>query len=250
VRYHAALLVLADLYRYRLGDGSRARDLERRLAEDAERFGHLRLAAVQWLSVGEIEEQALGDKGAASAAYERVLRLGRQAEGLEIPRPPAFLLDVARQSLDRLHAGEPAHQRALPKLVLPYPGDMFVGANDVSALIIPHLNAYSDGARTIEARRNFAQAHPGSFRAVFAEYTGVLLAFVFPNRVGSPLDVLIEFVDRYPQHVLAFVADGQRLGIFQRMLSTEAYEATLEAAQARAKEAGIELEVTFERKDT
>jgi tetratricopeptide (TPR) repeat protein len=242
IRFNGSLLLLADLFRYRSGDPAQAAAIEAQLAEEAEKLGHPLLAAIQWISVGETLEQQVGNREAAAAAYERALSVGERAEASGKTAPPRFLLDLAKLALDRLHATEGGEQRRLATLALPYPIDLQDG--QVTRLILPHLFGYaSPGRRPHHQHHAFALAHEGSFRGSFADYVTILLADLFPDRFGHPVQVAHSYLERYPDSFLSFAVSGDLLILWRKGGKDEEYEEELERVRGQGKRLGVEVEI-------
>lgn len=188
VLYAGAVLVQSDLWRYRLEDPARARDIERDLGEQAEKLGYIDLAAAQWLAVADIERFDLHRDDAALAAYRKVLAMKGVDGGLR---------DQALQGLARTPGGDPG---ALAKAVADLPLDM--AHVEATSLVIPHLSVYRTGGQAA-AYGEFAAAHPRSYRAVYAAYAGFLVTIVFRHeKAENPATPASAFRTRHPDDVL------------------------------------------------
>jgi hypothetical protein len=244
IRYHASLLLLSDLYRYTRKEGAKARDLEASLAEAAESQGHLRLAAIQWLAVGEIEEQSLDDAEAAAAAYERVVALGGRPSVTTGP-VPQFIVDMARRGIDRLHAGEEGYANRLSRVEVPYVVDLSHG--EVTRLMLPHLEGYGSDRDPVKLHQAFARSHAGSFRGAFADYAAMLVAIIFPGRFQPGLELADKYVEWYPERVLSFGAHGHLLSYFHKTKREKAYQRMLARAEQGAADLGVEMDLDLTR---
>ena len=246
IRFHASVLLLSDYFRYTAKQPERSRDLELRLADTAERLGHVRLAAVQRLAVGEIEEQALANPEAATQAYEAVVRLGDQTASPSGSRVvPRFLVDTALLGIDRIHALEEGYHRRLTSVSVPYNVDLAGG--EVTRWMLPHLEGYSRDQSPVKIHQAFARSHAGSFRGAFADYAAVLVAIMFPGRFVSGLELADKYVEWYPDRVFTFAAFGQLLTYFHGTKRTQGFDRRLDRAEQRASDLGIEIDLQFDR---
>lgn len=188
VLYGSAVLLQSDLWRYRLGDPRRARELEAALGADAERLGYLDLAAAQGLAVADIERFDLGDPQAALASYRHVLGLNRIDAGLR---------NQAVQGLAQTPGGS---REALAQIQLEVP--LTLGHVEATSLVIPHLNAYQKGDAA-SPYTTFATAHPRSFRDPYALYSAFLLPVVFRGEhAPDPAQLADAFLAAHPDDVL------------------------------------------------
>jgi hypothetical protein len=246
IRFHSSVLLLADLHRYRTNELEKAREIEQQLAEEAEELGYPLLAAIQWLSVGEIQEKLLGDNAAAGAAYERVLAVAERAKGGDTPGVPRYLVDLARLSLDRLNTGKPGYKRRLAAIAVPY--EIEEQGGQVRRLILPHLKGYG-GHKTDNPwarNRDFADAHADSFRGAFADYSSVFVAFLYPGKWEQPGEAVLRFFERYPDDLLGFGISSWALNIFHEREQEDRYTKELQRARERAERLGLALTVEKE----
>jgi tetratricopeptide (TPR) repeat protein/CBS domain-containing protein len=237
-RYHSAVLLLSDLHRYQLGAPAKARDLEAELAQQAEKLGARHLAALQWLAVGEIEQQELSNPEAAEHAYERVLSLETgEASG-------QFILDMARSALDEIHAGELTYRRRLREIDLPY--DVEFKDAPFVLLAMPHLNAYAEHVDVLRLYQLFADAHPGSYRAAIADYAGFVFASAFSEHAP---DVAERFYVLHPKNVLGLAIASRILRQAFRFGTEEAHKIQLQHVRDLEDQYGFKLRVDRARLD-
>lgn len=227
VLYASAVLLQSDLWRYRLGDPRRARDLEAGFGREAERLGYADLAAAQGLSVADIERFDLADPKAALVSYRHVLGLSSIDGGLH---------NQAAQGVAQTPGG-PRDVLAEIRLEVP----LTMAHIEATSLVIPHLNAYQKGDPA-SAYAAFAAAHPRSFRAVYAGYAGFLVPVVFRGEnAPDPATLATSFVAQYPDDVLSLTVLQQLAEHQERQGMGKAAEETRQRRALLEKKLGLPL---------
>jgi hypothetical protein len=212
------------------------------LADAAERQGAYGIAAAELMAVADIAGADLGDAVAATAALERVLDLAahpeRARDGAAVH---PSIAEAAAYALDRRHAGEPGYAKRLRDVTMPY--RVALQNADLAAVITPHYEAYQTDSNPIAAYRAFADAHPRSFRAAYADYFGFVLALAFGGELGNAAALHDAFLERHPESLLALSVASYMLAYHDATGRRDEYARELERVRALGTRLGFSADV-------
>jgi hypothetical protein len=110
---------------------------------------------------------------------------------------------------------------------------------EATSLVIPHLSVYRTGDLA-GAYGEFAAAHPRSYRASFADYSGFLVTIVFRHeKAEDPAKPAAVFLEKHPDDVLGLDVLHQLAEFQQREGKTKAAGETRQRKQALETRLGL-----------